>query len=1194
ADTWSWDYTIDNSLVQFLAAGETITMSFTVTIDDDNNGTATQVVVVTITGTNDMPTIEGTATGAVQEDIAVVNGDLVATGTGTFDDIDLTDVHTLSAALTPTTSVVWNGGTLSAAQMAAFVAGFDAQIDDQAADTWSWDYTIDNSLVQFLAAGETITMSFTVTIDDDNNGTATQVVVVTITGTNDLPVINAAATVVSEEGLLAGIIDNIGDPSDQTDLKTNGGVITFTDPDASDSSAFTVSLSGPSTNVYSDEQLVSWSWDSQTNTLTGSVGNTVIMTIVLGSVSGDVSGYSVAYTVNLLGPVDHELNSIEDIMLLNFGVTINDGSGDATTTLSVTIEDDSGVDQVDESLVHDISHSVGSTVTADLFNPGADGFGEVNFELITSGLKHDGYDLVYTMSGNTLTASANGVDIFTLTAVLDGNGHYDYQFVLLQEMDQEAIVNYDIGSAPAGNNLTYFVDFDGSIYAQNGQAASVISTITGYTNGVSSQINSNSHGIGVGPQTSISANESIKIEYGVDGTSILAVNLGTNNNGNHTGSADIQYIVTYSDNSTKVVNITTTNGIFLIEELEHNGLAIMSIEIFHVNGEDFQINGLSSSGIIFNSPIDLEFAYTATDNDGDAIPFTNDNNGHFYITLTPDNYVPNAINNAYKVDSGGVISSNVITDDTGSGADSDANGHNLKVTHINGAELTFVNGIATVNVAGGLLTIQEDGTYTYQHNGNGSAPVRFTYEISDSNGGTDTAAVEIEIFNHQTLNPGDDTHQGSDGNDLIVSDTTSIVPGEDYNIAFLIDTSGSMGQSAVNTAKAQILSVIEQLVANASQPNSGTVNILLVDFASSAQTLISIDLTANDVLTQISDAMRSMSSGGQTNYYAAFNEVYNWFATGLASQNSGTNLTYFITDGRPTSDGGIPGSSYQNGLAAFNLLSALSIIQAIGLGNNINSNVLENFDSDGQILNNVDVSNLADAILQSSLLPGNDVITAGDGHDIVFGDLAQFTGINTQGYDALKEYVSTQTNISFNDITDVEIHGYISEHTDEFDISGADDGSDTIYGGNGNDILFGQGDDDILIGGLGSDVLIGGTGSDIMDGGVDTDRDTFVWNLGSADGSTDTVVNFDLNYDALDLSSILIDEETGTFSLDQYLEFNFSGGNTEISVDSNHDGVTDLIILLENVDLTDNNSLSDNQVITNLLNNENLIIDTIP
>ncbi|QYJ86454.1 retention module-containing protein [Shewanella mesophila] len=1188
-DGWSQDFTIDGGTLRIKADGTfeyqhdgsdptQTPPSFEYTLSDGTD-TDTATVTITVTPVNDGPFAE-------DDSFSINEGALAQGNVITHNDGDnLVD------------SDGGDGGTLVVTEVNGIALVFDV-------DGWSQDFTIDGGTLRIKADGTfeyqhdgsdptQTPPSFEYTLSDGTD-TDTATVTITVTPVNDLPVINAGSTVVSEEGLSAGIIDNIGDPSDETDLKTNDGVITFTDPDATDSSAFAISLSGPSIGVYSDGQLVSWSWNSQTNTLTGSVDNTAIMTIVLGSVTGDTSGYSVAYTVNLLGPVDHALNSIEDIMQLNFGVTINDDSADVSTTFSVTVEDDSGVDEVDESLVHDISHSIGSTVTADLFNPGADDFGSVNFELITTGLQHDGYDLVYTMNGNTLTATANGVDVFTLTAVLDADGHYDYQFVLLQEVDQEAVIDYNIGSAPAGNNLTYYVDFDGSIYAQNGQATSVISTITGYTNGISSQINSNSHGIGVGPQTSISENESIKIEYGVDGTSLLAIDLGTNNNGNHTGSANIQYIITYSDNSTKVVDITTTNGVFLIEELEHNGLSIMSIEIFHVSGEDFQINGLSSSGVVFNTPIDLEFAYTATDNDGDAIPFTNDNNGHFYITLTPDNYVPNAIDNAYKVDSGGIISSNVITDDTGSGSDTDANGDNLKVTHINGAELTFVNGVATVNVAGGVLTIQEDGSYTYQHNGNSSAPVRFTYEISDGNGGTDSAAVDIEIFNHQTLNPGDDTHQGSDGNDLIVSDTTSIIPGENYNIAFLIDTSGSMGNSGVNTARSQILSVIEQLITNANLPNSGSVNVLLVDFASSAQTLISIDLTANDALAQISTAMASMSSGGQTNYYAAFNEVYDWFATGLASQNSGSNLTYFITDGRPTSDGGIPGSSYQNGLAAFNLLSALSIIQAIGLGNNINTNILEDFDSDGQVLNNVDVSNLADAILQSSLLPGNDVITAGEGHDIVFGDLAQFTGISTQGYDALKEYVATQTNIDINDISDVEIHGYISEHTEEFDISGADDGSDTIYGGNGNDILFGQGDNDILIGGVGSDILIGGTGSDTMDAGVDTDRDTFVWNLGSADGSTDTLVNFDVNYDALDLSSILIDEETGNFSLDEYLEFNFSGGNTGISVDANHDGLTDLIIIVENVDLTANNSLSDNQVISNLLNNENLIIDTIP
>ncbi|QYK01163.1 retention module-containing protein [Shewanella psychrotolerans] len=1188
-DGWSQNFSIDNGTLRIKADGTfeyqhdgsdptQTPPSFEYTLSDGTD-TDTATVTITITPVNDGPFAE-------DDSFSINEGALAQGNVITHNDGDnLVD------------SDGGDGGTLIVTEVNGVALTFDP-------DGWSQNFSIDNGTLRIKADGTfeyqhdgsdptQTPPSFEYTLSDGTD-TDTATVTITVTPVNDLPVINAGATVVSEEGLLAGITDNIGDPSDDTDLKTNDGVITFTDPDAADSSAFAISLSGPSIDVYSDGQLVSWSWNSQTNTLTGSVGNTAIMTIVLGSVTGDASGYSVAYTVNLLAPVDHALNSIEDIMQLSFGVTINDGSADVSTTFSVTIEDDSGVDQVDESLVHDISHSIGSTVTADLFNPGADGFGSVDFELITTGLQHDGYDLVYTMNGNTLTATANSVDVFTLTAVLDADGHYDYQFVLLQEVDQEAIIDYNIGSAPAGNNLTYYVDSDGSIYAQNGQATSVISTITGYTNGISSQINSNSHGIGVGPQTSISENESIKIEYGVDGTSLLAINLGTNNNGSHTGSANIQYIITYSDNSTKVVDITTTNGVFLIEELEHNGLSIMSIEIFHVSGEDFQINGLSSSGVIFNTPIDLEFAYTATDNDGDAIPFTNDNNGHFYITLTPDNYVPNAIDNAYKVDSGGIISSNVITDDTGSGSDTDANGDNLRVTHINGAELTFVNGVATVNVAGGVLTIQEDGSYTYQHNGNSSAPVRFTYEISDGNGGTDSAAVDIEIFNHQTLNPGDDTHQGSDGNDLIVSDTTSIIPGENYNIAFLIDTSGSMGNSGVNTARSQILSVIEQLITNANQPNSGTVNVLLVDFASSAQTLISINLTANDVLSQISTAMESMSSGGQTNYYAAFNEVYDWFATGLASQNSGSNLTYFITDGRPTSDGGIPNSSYQNGLAAFNLLSALSIIQAIGLGNNINTNILEDFDSDGQILNNVDVNNLANAILQSSLLPGNDVITADEGHDIVFGDLAQFAGISTQGYEALKEYVATQTNIDINDISDVEIHGYISEHTEEFDISGADDGGDTIYGGNGNDILFGQGDNDILIGGVGSDVLIGGTGSDTMDAGIDTDRDTFVWNQGSADGSTDTLINFDVNYDALDLSNILIDEETGNFSLEQYLEFNFSGGNTEISVDANHDGLTDLIIVIENVDLTANNSLSDNQIITNLLNNENLVIDTIP
>ncbi|MFV7772697.1 VCBS domain-containing protein, partial [Shewanella marisflavi] len=155
-------------------------------------------------------------------------------------------------------------------------------------------------------------------------------------------------------------------------------------------------------------------------------------------------------------------------------------------------------------------------------------------------------------------------------------------------------------------------------------------------------------------------------------------------------------------------------------------------------------------------------------------------------------------------------------------------------------------------------------------------------------------------------------------------------------------------------------------------------------------------------------------------------------------------------------------------------------------------------------------------------------------------------------------------------------------------------GNDLIYGGNGNDVILGGLGNDTIDGGLGADILIGGAGSDSIDAGIDSDIDTFVWDLGSDDNSLDTVLNFDVNLDKLDLSAILIDEELGTYALDQYLSFNFSGGNTEISVDSDHDGVTDLTIVLNNVDLTNSNTLSDVQIINNLLGNDNLIIDTIP
>ncbi|WP_412522580.1 VCBS domain-containing protein, partial [Shewanella algae] len=71
-DNAGWSYDIANSLVQFLAVGETITLSFTLTVTDAFGASDSQPVTVTITGTNDAPVLSIDMSGAVTEDVDVM------------------------------------------------------------------------------------------------------------------------------------------------------------------------------------------------------------------------------------------------------------------------------------------------------------------------------------------------------------------------------------------------------------------------------------------------------------------------------------------------------------------------------------------------------------------------------------------------------------------------------------------------------------------------------------------------------------------------------------------------------------------------------------------------------------------------------------------------------------------------------------------------------------------------------------------------------------------------------------------------------------------------------------------------------------------------------------------------------------------------------------------------------------------
>ncbi|WP_418127723.1 Calx-beta domain-containing protein [Variovorax sp. KK3] len=169
--------------------------------------------------------------------------------------------------------------------------------------------------------------------------------------------------------------------------------------------------------------------------------------------------------------------------------------------------------------------------------------------------------------------------------------------------------------------------------------------------------------------------------------------------------------------------------------------------------------------------------------------------------------------------------------------------------------------------------------------------------------------------------------------------------------------------------------------------------------------------------------------------------------------------------------------------------------------------------------------------------------------------------------------------------------------TAQADRLSGDTGSNVLNGGRGNDVLLGQGGNDTLIGGAGNDTLTGGIGAD-----------TFRWEL--ADRGTggapavDTISDFNTaDYangtggDRLDLRDLLQGESATAVSLDNYLSFQRSGSDTVIRISSTGQfpdggysaGVHDQTITLQNVDLTANSSLTAQQIIQSLLDQQKLL-----
>ena len=227
------------------------------------------------------------------------------------------------------------------------------------------------------------------------------------------------------------------------------------------------------------------------------------------------------------------------------------------------------------------------------------------------------------------------------------------------------------------------------------------------------------------------------------------------------------------------------------------------------------------------------------------------------------------------------------------------------------------------------------------------------------------------------------------------------------------------------------------------------------------------------------------------------------------------------------------------------------------------------------------------------------VVEANDPSQLGDYDLYMTIGTDTAEYSSGSFEYTLDNGAGVTDTTTVDIENQagsqiIGDDRDEILISG--DQGDSLAGNAGDDVLIGNAGNDSLDGGAGNDLLIGGTGDDSLVGGDGID--IFALEAGDegsvAAPAVDTIADFTAGQggDVLDLSDLLQNESDAT--LDQYLSFDYDSGsgNTTVQIDVQGDGsgVSQLIVL-EGVDLTAGGTLSDQQILDNLLDNGNIIVD---
>ncbi len=247
---------VDPGAYTSLALGASEIITYGYFIIDGNGGTVAQTATVTITGTNDLPAIDGVFNAALTES----NAAQTAGGQLTITDADAGES---SFAVQTATPGAYGSFSVSAAGL--------------------WSYDLNATAADALVADQVVTETFAVASLD---GTGSQNVTVTITGTNDVPLIG---------GVTSGALT-------ETDVaQTATGQLTINDADTGESS-FAAQTAAGTYGSFSVNAAGLWSYDLNATAADALITDQVV-TETFSVASADGTG-SQNVTVTLTGTND--------------------------------------------------------------------------------------------------------------------------------------------------------------------------------------------------------------------------------------------------------------------------------------------------------------------------------------------------------------------------------------------------------------------------------------------------------------------------------------------------------------------------------------------------------------------------------------------------------------------------------------------------------------------------------------------------------------------------------------------------------------------------------------------------------------------------------------------------------------------------------------------------------------------------